>query len=228
MGSFFDRHQPKTVDDLVFADSHVRDLVVDYVNGTRDRHVLLHGPKGSGKSEAARIMQEAMIGAGNIQDRHNARSMRKVDFEHILNAWNAQMGVGGAARGCTVIDEVDQLSDALKDQLQAFADNYRRLGTLICTTNYPEKLSEPLRNRFKNVLVRTPSASDFVQRAGQIMQAEGISLPVPVLADVMAKCDGSIRDYVDHLEDALIGARKVAASAPTSQALPAFQSCTTP
>lgn len=150
------------------------------------------------------------------------------DENRRLNAWNAQMGVGGAARGCTVIDEVDQLSDALKDQLQAFADNYRRLGTLICTTNYPEKLSEPLRNRFKNVLVRTPSASDFVQRAGQMMQAEGISLPGPVLADVMAKCDGSIRDYVDHLEDALIGARKVAASAPSSQAVPAPQSGATP
>jgi len=216
MGSFFDRHMPETVEDLVFADPQVRELVGDYVNGTRDRHVLLHGPKGSGKSEAARIMQEAMIGKGNLQDRYNARSMRKVDFDAIRNAWSVQSGVIGASRGCTIIDEVDQLSDGLKDQLQAFIDSVKQPGTLICTTNYPEKLSEPLRNRFKNLLVRTPSVADFQQRAEQILQAEGINLPPHVLEDVMSRCDGSIRDYVDHIEDAVIGARKIVSARASS------------
>ena len=52
---FEHKHRPHSLADIIFADVHVAGVIQNTASGIRDNHIILHGPRGSGKSETARI-----------------------------------------------------------------------------------------------------------------------------------------------------------------------------
>ena len=54
--TFKHKHKPNSLEDIIFADAHVAGIVADTAARLRDNHLILHGPRGSGKSETARLI----------------------------------------------------------------------------------------------------------------------------------------------------------------------------
>lgn len=50
---FDKKHRPQALNDVIFADADVKQTLEDYANNQRDKHLLLYGPKGTGKSVSA-------------------------------------------------------------------------------------------------------------------------------------------------------------------------------
>ena len=53
---FDKKHRPKTLADVVYADAAVEQALNDYAHNQRDKHLLLYGPKGTGKSVSAQLV----------------------------------------------------------------------------------------------------------------------------------------------------------------------------
>jgi DNA polymerase III delta prime subunit len=200
--SFLTRHSPQKITDLVFRDATVGNIIDDYAQGLRDKHLLLYGPAGSGKSIAAQIILNIQAGdlAGTAVARPiNPRDYEFEDFEPLLRDWSAQK-MHGVARGYTVIDEVDFFSDRMREKLRAFIDS-PELGTIIVTTNNLHKLDEPFKDRFRKLLVERPTAADWTTRAQVILAAEGVTLTAPQVNILLNGFEGSARELIEWLED---------------------------
>ncbi len=214
--TFIKRHSPQQITDLVFRDAAVAAIIADYANGARDKHLMLYGPAGSGKSIAAQIILNTQLGdlaGSSVGKPINPREYDFEGFDPLLRDWSAQK-IHGVARGYTVIDEVDFFSDRMREKLRAFIDS-TELGTIIVTTNNLHKLDEPFKDRFRKQLVERPTASDWTTRAQVILAAEGVQLTAQQVAILLKGFEGSARELIEWLEDyALIFKRKSVAPVP--------------
>lgn len=200
--SFILRHMPKTYNELVFADQAVADMVREYAQGTRDKHLLLYGPAGSGKSIAARMIINTRLGelaTSSFCEAINASNYDESDFERIARSWNA-LRAYGAERSFVLIDEVDHFSTKMLRKLRAFMDS-TELGTIIATTNNLHVLDEPLKSRFRQLYVERPKIKDWMARAQSILAAEGYVLTAQEVAVLLKDFNGDARELIEWLED---------------------------
>jgi replication-associated recombination protein RarA len=174
---FEHKHRPHSLADIIFADAHVAGVIQETASGVRDNHIILHGPRGSGKSETARLLQQARLGSeaqGVFADPIHAKTYEHESFEPILTTWNWQI-MAGARMGCVVIDEVDQFSTAMQQKLRAFVDRYS-MGLIVCTTNNLHAVDQPLQDRCRCLKITYPTIEQWVPRAQAILAREGIEL----------------------------------------------------
>lgn len=200
--TFEEKYQPRSISDLVFRDPHVWQTISEYAAGQRTKHLLLYGPPGSGKSEAARILVETLCPgtAGSFANEHiNPKNFGEDGFVKIKNQWNAQMNLGGASRGYVVIDEVDWFAVNKQHELRGFIDD-TRVGTIICTTNNIHDLDDPLKSRFLKLRVEWPTAEDWLPRAQSILAAEGFNLTRDEVRILLQGFAGDARALTDWLQ----------------------------
>jgi len=210
--SFLTRHSPNQITELVFRDATVGGIVTDYAQGLRDKHLLLYGPAGSGKSIAAQMILNERVGDlahSAVARPINPRDYGFDDFESLLNDWSAQR-MHAVPRGYTVIDEVDNFSDRMREKLRAFIDS-TQLGTIIVTTNNLHKLDEPFKDRFRVLRVDRPLAQDWYARAHKILTAEGINITEQEVMDLLNGFDGSARELIEWLEDHTLKQKRMSA-----------------
>ena len=172
--TFRNNHEPKSFNDLIFRDPGVEQVLRDYADGNRTKHLILHGPKGSGKSCAAQMILKSRLPI-NFPDvpttpLNGRTDQKRKDWEIIRSNWNIHLYNSG--RGYTQIDEVDRYSQIMLDQLDEYLE-HDRLGTVIMTTNHLEELDEWFTDRCAIVKMLRPTASDMIDRAHAILQAEG-------------------------------------------------------
>ena len=198
--TFINRNKPKTIDDLVFADDRTKQIIQDYANGDRTGHVILHGPPGSGKSEAARAIVRERLGEfadSGFADPMHGNSLDSQSMNRITNEWAWQHSQTGEA--WTIIDEVDFANEKTQKALREFIDSNPN-GNIICTTNNLHKLDDALQDRCQKVKVERPSAGQWVGRAGEIMRGEGHDLDDAQISVLLDGFEGSARDMTRELE----------------------------
>lgn len=203
--TFSKKYRPLTVNDLVFRDPQHRSVVQNYANGTASRHLMLYGPPGSGKSEAARIILESRLGVGTDGARseiHHGQGIT-VDFINNLPSMVGAQTFLGFTGHALVIDEVDFLDRSAQRALRKVIDEGLD-GLLICTTNNLHKLEEAFRDRFKKVHLERPLVQDWEARAQHIMEQEGYPLDLRQVQMLLSEFEGSARDFLEWLEDSSI------------------------
>ena len=220
--SFPQKHQPSAIEDLVFRDPRVAQIIAEYARGTRTKHLLLEGPTSTGKSEAARMIQKvrffATMGPAYSSIYHG-QGLNTATLKQTEGDWNMQMSFSGCAY--TVIDEVDFAGNAGCNEIRKFIDS-KSYGTLICTTNNIHKLDPAFVSRFRRVTVQPPRPADWHQRALTILQSEGHAVTMIMIQTLFANFTGHARDFMDLVEDAHINlSRSSPANASRTTASPA-------
>jgi hypothetical protein len=220
--NFRSKHRPENVNDLVFRDPKVAQIIAEYAAGIRTKPLMLEGPTGSGKSEAGRlIIKERLFETmGPFSESiFHGQGFNKADLKKISGDWNFQRVGGGGAY--SMIDEVDYSGAGPCREIQRFIDT-RPNGTLICTTNHIEKLSAAFLSRFYVVKVEPPLPADWHPRALQILQSEGHAVNMQTVQTLFANFHGHARDFMDLVEDAHINlCRNQKAQANNSSVTPA-------
>ena len=207
---FEHKHRPHSLGDIIFADAHVAGVIQETASGVRDNHIILHGPRGSGKSETARLTQRARLGSeaqGVFADPIHAKTYEHESFDPILTTWNWQIMAGGRM-GCVVIDEVDQFSTAMQQKLRAFVDRYS-MGLIVCTTNNLHAVDQPLQDRCRCLKMGYPSVAQWIPRAQAILASEGIELTKQQTCDLLAGFENSGRKMMDWLEDTVFDVKQL-------------------
>ena len=198
--SFINRNTPQSIDDLVFPSTRTKEIVEDYANGDRNGHLILHGPAGTGKSEAARAIVRKRIGdlqGSPVARPVNGHGLTEQDVKDFENDWSFQHAETGEA--WTIIDEVDFAGEKTQRAIRDLIDSNKG-GRLICTTNNPHKLDDAFLDRFHKVRVERPTAADWIDRATAIMRREGHALDKTDLETLLDGFEGSARDLMRELE----------------------------
>lgn len=210
--NFIQRHKPKSINDLVFQDPHVAQVIADYGAGLRDKHLLLEGPTSSGKSISAEMIVKERLSAhlgDNYTSVFHGQNLDHRTIKQIEGDWNIQMMSGAAY---SVIDEVDFASADGRRDIRKFIDE-KSFGTLICTTNFVNKLEHAFVSRFLVVNVAVPAPTDWHSRALQILQAEGHNVTPTQVQRLMANFSGHAREFTDEVETVHLGLLRARAKA---------------
>jgi replication factor C subunit 3/5 len=210
--SFRQKHQPAAIKDLVFRDPKVAQIVAEYADGTRTKHLLLEGSTSSGKSEAARLIIKERLSTTmgpSYNSIYHGQGFNTGVLKQIEGDWNTQMSFSGCAY--SVINEVDFAGNPGCREIRKFIDS-KEHGTLICTTNHLHKLEPAFVSRFYVVEVEPPLAAHWYLRALDILQSEGHAVTMPIIQALFANFNGHARDFMDVVEDANIKQRSSRAS----------------
>lgn len=211
--SFTKKYEPKTVQDIIVENPRTKQRLQDYADGRRTKHVLLHGPRGTGKSSAARVISEARTG-GDLEaftQAYEGATFKEADFKKIINDWNWQL-MQGVKVPVTVINEVDQLDSAMREKLKAFMDDHGHLGQIIGTTNNQHMLTAAQRDRFDMIEMPALSSDAFAPRMREILSGEGADIPDQVIRNLLDSMNGSLRDGLSIAEDAVLETQRKSAA----------------
>lgn len=223
---FDKKHRPQTLNDVIFADAEVKQTLNEYANNQRDKHLLLYGPKGTGKSVSAQLVLKERMGVNwqaGLGDPWNAAAYQaKYDsFEPALQDWNLQHSMG-SGMGCSVFDELDQFTLPMQHKFRAFIDQHE-IGTIIATTNNLHLIDGPLKDRFRPVFVEYPSITQWVPRVVSVMEAEGITITAVQAEGLLKGFEGSGRKLDDWMEDLVFRLQRIMTQVTTLPTQPCAQ-----
>lgn len=207
-------HKPTTIADMVIASPKTRERLEDYATGDRVGHILLHGPKGTGKSSAADIIakqhekrnQDSLFEAVNFPAYEGA-TITEPQILSIPEEWGRRKQFG-MEPATIVINEIDKMSPVMLEKLKATMDLGSGKGQIVATTNNLHKVPPALEDRFQTIEMPALSPDDFVQPVKAVVEAEGYSVTENEVKRVLASSTGSWRDALSAAEDIITRKRK--------------------
>ncbi len=222
MVSLYRTWRPKTFADLVGQDAVVRTLTSAIETGKIAHAYLFSGPRGSGKTSAAKIMARCLdCEAGPTASPDNSCSAclgmlegNALDVLEIDAASNRGIDEIRALRDAVkfapssmrykvyIIDEAHMLT---KEGANAFLKTLEEPpahAVFILATTEPEKLPVTILSRCQRYAFRRIAIPVMIARMRMIADAEDIAIDDAALAAIAYRADGGLRDALTMLEQA--------------------------
>jgi DNA polymerase III subunit gamma/tau len=220
--SLYRTWRPLSFADLVGQDAVVRTLTAAIENGKLAHAYLFSGPRGSGKTSAAKILArciDCVNGPTATPDNtcENCRAMiagTALDVLEIDAASNRGIDEIRALRDAVkfapaamrmkvyIVDEAHMLT---KEGANAFLKTLEEPpahAVFILATTEPEKLPLTILSRCQRYAFRRIAIPVMIDKMKTIAHAEGIAIDDAALAAIAYRADGGLRDALTMLEQA--------------------------
>ena len=220
--SLYRTWRPKTFADLVGQDAVVRTLTSAIESGKLAHAYLFSGPRGSGKTSAAKILArciDCVNGPTATPDNtcENCRAIlagTALDVLEIDAASNRGIDEIRALRDAVkfapatmrmkvyIIDEAHMLT---KEGANAFLKTLEEPpphAVFILATTEPEKLPVTILSRCQRYAFRRIAIPIMIERMREIAKAENIAIDDAALSAIAYRADGGLRDALTMLEQA--------------------------
>lgn len=228
--TYYLKYRPQKLEDLDLR--QVRESLKKVVASGKVPHALLFsGPKGSGKTSAARILAKIvncestsskLRGPGRIEPCNKCKQCTSVtsgsnidvieidaashrginDVRTLRDA--VKLAPAGAKKKVYVIDEAHMLTtEASNALLKTLEEPPYHVMFILATTN-PEKLLETIRSRAVGVEFKKATVEELVRSLGKVVKGEKIKADKKILELIAKSSDGSFRDATKILEQLVI------------------------
>ena len=224
MQSLYLRHRPQKIEDLDL--ESVRETLAKLVKSKNIPHALLfYGPKGTGKTSAARIIAKTVnclnLGkdgspcgkcdqCGAIAEGSNidviemdAASNRGIDDVRSLRD-AAKLAPNAAKMKVYIIDEAHMLTTEASNALLKIMEEPPSHVMFILATTNPEKLISTIRSRATGVAFKKAKIEEIVASLSKKLRKEKIKFTKDALKLIAENADGSFRDADKILEVAIV------------------------
>lgn len=223
--TFYLKYRSKTIDELDLEE--VRKSLSNIVKSDQIPHAFLFsGPKGSGKTSAARILAKVVncekfdkkkgepcnkcssclsITRGDNLDiiEIDAASHRGIDDIRALRD-AVKLSPASAKKKVYIIDEAHMLTtEASNALLKTLEEPPDHVIFVLATTN-PEKLIETIRSRTVNISFTKARRDEIIRSLSRIIKEEKLKAEKEVLEVIASSSDGSFRDAIKILEELVI------------------------
>ena len=221
----FKDYTPQSIGDIVFANDHDENLLMDIVNARRPfpsggkNGILLYGINGTGKSALAKLLPDAIETAktGNSANATVARIQHGNNGAALIQRLQAQSWTVpfGASHHYFVLDEVDLLKGQYMDQLKSVMNTDSSI--FVMTTNHYTEIEMGVRDRCHCIPFNAAPSMKWLPLAKRMLADHNINtITDAALIPVIDTCNGSARKIVDVIYSVILDARRNAASLTTS------------
>ncbi len=220
--SLYRTWRPKTFRDLVGQDAVVRTLSSALESGKLAHAYLFSGPRGSGKTSAAKILARcincvngptaapdnscpnclAML-EGTALDvlEIDAASNRGIDEIRALRE-SVKFSPSTMRMKVYVIDEAHMLTKEGANAFLKTLEEPPEHAVFILATTEPERLPVTILSRCQRYAFRRIAIPVMIERMREIARAEGIGIDDEALSAIAYRADGGLRDALTMLEQA--------------------------
>lgn len=219
--TFYLKYRPQKIEELDLED--VRESLKRIIKSGKISHAFLFsGPKGSGKTSAARILakvvncekrrknsiepcnkceQCALVTKGTNLDvvELDAASHRGIDDIRALRD-AVKLASAKAEKKVYIIDEAHMLTaEAANALLKTLEEPPGHVMFILATTN-PEKLTETIRSRTTNILFKKATLAEIERQLGRIISGEKIKADNETINLIAESSNGDFREAAKTLE----------------------------
>ena len=224
--TYYLKYRPQSLKELDGVDA--REALTKTVQSGKIPHAFLFlGPKGTGKTSAARILAKIincestslkLRGHGKAEPCNkcdqcksitkginidvieiDAASHRGIDDVRMLRD-AVKLSPSSAKKKVYIIDEAHMLTtEASNALLKTLEEPPDHVVFILATTN-PEKLIETIRSRTTEILFAKPSVVEIIRSLEKVVRGEKIKIPKESLGIIAKASKGSFRDAVKILE----------------------------
>ena len=223
--SLYRRYRPQKFSDMVGQSAAVSVLGESLKEGHLGHAYLLSGPRGCGKTSAARIVAKSLI-CQNQTEEHEPCGMcsncnaiaagEHLDVIEIDGASNR--GIGeirdlkshvnlkplSAAYKVYIIDEVHMLTEpAFNALLKTLEEPPANVVFLLATTE-PHKVPVTIRSRCQHIPFHRISLEDLVKRVAYVCECENVTADMEAVWEIARQADGALRDALSLTEQAIV------------------------
>lgn len=221
------KYRPQTFDDLV-AQEHVAETLRNAITSGRLAHAyLFSGPRGVGKTTAARILAKAVNCQTPLAERPDAepcrtcpscvafeehRSLNIIEIDAASNNRvedirelrdTVRVPPQGAKKKVYILDEVHMLSASAFNALLKTLEEPPEYALFIFATTEPHKVLPTILSRTQRFDFRRIAVPEIVGRLRAICEAEGVEADDESLVLLARKGDGALRDALSLFDQAL-------------------------
>ncbi|WP_121820991.1 AAA family ATPase [Halostella salina] len=215
------------MDAPLWTDTHAPDLadipqddVREYLQRAVDEplNLVIHGPKGSGKTAAVRALARAahddpdndlveinvadFFGRTKTEIKNDPRfesflqgrsDMAKRDMiNHVLKESASYAPVSGTYK-TVVLDNAEDIREDFQQALRRVMERHHKTTQFVITTRQPTKLIPPIRSRCFPVPMRSPMDDEIATVLEGIVEEEGVEYESDGLEYVAGYADGDLR-----------------------------------
>lgn len=222
--SLYRRYRPQTFSDMVGQSAAVGVLMESLREGSLGHAYLFSGPRGCGKTSAARLVAKSLDCQSRGKDCEpcgvceNCRAIAAGEHLDVIEIDGASnRGIGeirdlkshvslkplSAAYKVYIIDEVHMLTDAAFNALLKTLEEPPANVVFLLATTEPHKVPVTIRSRCQHIPFHRITIADTVARLKYVCEQEKIPCEEEAAWEVARQADGALRDALSITEQAV-------------------------
>lgn len=168
----------------------------EYISTNEIPHLLFYGPPGTGKTSLAMFLA-SILQADTLHI--NASDESGIDIvRNKIRPFAETLSFSG--KKIVILDEFERMSSDAQDALRSLMEMHSDHTRFILTTNYIEKVTDPIRSRCQEFQINTTERSKVGALIWNILNQEGVSSSVEDISVIVNTYHPDIRKCINETQ----------------------------